>query len=139
MSFGSFEQNHAQTIAEINTTPLIDVLLVLLVVFLVTLPLTAAVIPVDLPKAAAPSVSTEPRAMVQITVDRDGRLFWEDKAVSLTEIEQRFLTMAKNNQPQLRLRVDADARFETVAQLLSLANRHHISHVGFATVLPKKQ
>ena len=135
MSFGSFDHEQSQrAVAEINTVPLIDVLLVLLVVFLVTLPLASAMIPVDLPEVegvAAPVTS----AVLEVTIDRNGQIFYEDQPISLQDVEALFL-IAEREKQQVRLRVDARTQFEEVAQLLSIANKHQISYIGFVTVMP---
>ena len=135
MSFGTFDHEKTQqTIAEINTTPLIDVLLVLLVVFLVTLPLASAVIPVDLPQVEGETAPVN-KAVLEITVDSTGRLFYQDQPINLQAAENLFLKADQEKQ-QIRLRVDAKTQFETVAELLSIANKHHISYIGFVTVMP---
>jgi biopolymer transport protein ExbD len=136
MSFGTFDHEHSQqTIAEINTTPLIDVLLVLLVVFLVTLPLTSTMIPVDLPRAEG-DVAPVTSAVLEITVDQKGQIFYKDQPIRLADVETLFVT-AEQEKQQLRLRVDARTQFEEVAQLLSIANKHQISYIGFVTVMPE--
>ena len=136
MSFGAFDQHRSPAIAEINMTPLVDVLLVLLVIFLVTLPLTSSMIPVNLPRVAAESGSATAQAF-EVTVNQQGQLFLGDRLVSLSEIEQQF-SMADAQKRPLKLRVDSRAEFNQVAQLLGLANRYHITQVGFVTLIPRK-
>lgn len=133
MSFGSFDQDRTPPIAEINTTPLIDVLLVLLVVFLVTLPLTSTIVPVDLPKVSGQTATVSDKVL-EITVNREGKLFLSDRLILVNEVDQLFSSVEKNGQT-IRLRVDARAEFDQVAELLSLANQHHITRISFVTLV----
>jgi len=137
MSFGAFEQNQTQMIAEINTTPLIDVLLVLLVVFLVTLPLTTMRVPVVLPQ-----VVSEPAPLTKqiqhIVIDAEGKIFWDTQPVSLADLEQRFVALERTPVP-LRLHVDAQTTFEIVAKVLASANTHHLTRIEFVTMPPSSR
>ena len=138
MSFGSFEQpGSQQAIAEINTTPLIDVLLVLLVVFLVTLPLASSVIPVTLPEVSDSQTSQVTSKTLDVTIDHQGRLFYQDQQISLSEVGDLFLS-AQTRKMRVRFRVDARAEFDHIAQLLALASKHNIHNISFVTIHHEK-
>lgn len=134
MNFGSYDTQQADVIAEINTTPLIDVLLVLLVVFLVTLPLATMSVPVNLPKAKASPTALAAEAQ-NIAISANGKIFWGDSPVDTTELDARFAGLEGTETP-IRLQIDAQVPFESVAQVLAMANRHRLTRIEFITQSP---
>ncbi len=130
MSFKAFEKDdfHAQN-AEINTTPLVDVMLVLMVIFLVTAPVLEQAISLQLPKTASVSIMEVKNISVSIT--KDGQYHWNSEVISKEVLSQKLFEM-KNSKDQILIRADADVKYSTVAFLLTEASRLGISNVGFA-------
>jgi len=116
---------------EMNTTPLIDVMLVLIIMLIVTLPVMTHAVKLDMPRPdnAPPPIQPE---MVTIKIDYDGTILWNDTAVpNLATLERYFKVEAqKVPQPQVAIRPDARARYDTVAQVLASAQRNRIEKMG---------
>ena len=140
MAFASLDSGNddAEPLAEINMVPLIDVMLVLLIIFMVTAPLLTHAVKVDLPKAASTASEPRPEA-IELSIDRDGQVFWNGKPVDATDLEARLGETAANtvssagNTPELRLRADRQTPYEKVAQVMSAASRHGLTRLGFVT------
>jgi biopolymer transport protein ExbD len=134
MSFGGFDQARAQQpMSEINVTPLVDVMLVLLVIFIITAPLLASAIKLNLPDAKAPAIEQK-NAVITLSIKPSGELFWNDEPLARSDIDQRMKQLAaKTPDAQVRLRVDKAAQFDVVAQVLSAAQMSGLSKVGFVT------
>jgi len=136
MTFGRFRQGADlfEPMAEINVTPLVDVTLVLLVVFIIAAPLLTYAIKLDLPAAQAAPAGPAPAA-IDVSIDASGTLFWNGTAVDAHGLEVRLKQAAGAfPQPELHLRADRAARYEVVAQLMSAAQRAGIQHIGFITL-----
>lgn len=135
MSFGSFDESSSgQPMAEINTTPLVDVMLVLLVIFIITAPLFHQAVAIDLPQVAATKIEDKP-LVIQLALDADGQLFWNGEAVSREALDQRFAAAA-TGQPELHLRADRGVRYEKVADVMAAAQRTNIVKIAFVTQPP---
>ncbi len=134
MSFGGFDQARTQQpMSEINVTPLVDVMLVLLVIFIITAPLLASAIKLNLPNAKAPAVEQK-NTVITLSIKPGGELFWNDEPLARSDIDQRMKQLAaKTPDAQVRLRVDKAAQFDVVAQVLSAAQMSGLSKVGFVT------
>jgi biopolymer transport protein TolR len=116
-------------IAEINVTPLVDVMLVLLVVFMVTAPLLTVGVPVDLPQTAAPPIN-EPKEPTVITVNKDGQLFIQESEVPIDTLVSRLQAITGSNPDAvLYVRGDKDINYGRVLEVMSL-----ISNAGFRKV-----
>jgi biopolymer transport protein ExbD len=117
---------------DINTTPLIDVMLVLLIMFIITLPVMTHAVKLDMPQtrdAPPPSVVIEP---IRLDVDWDGTIIWNGSVVQLGVLEGYFRQEAsKNPQPELHVRPDRRADYDTVAKVLALAQRNGMQRIGF--------
>jgi biopolymer transport protein ExbD len=135
MSFGGFQNNsNSAPMAEINTTPLVDVMLVLLVIFIITAPLMTSAIRVDLPNAPAQPVQAKPET-IQIGIDGKGQYFWNQEPVEFAELKKRLeQSSAKTPQPELHLRADKITHYEAVAQVLGTAQQLGLSKIGFVTL-----
>ena len=118
----------------INTTPLVDIMLVLLIIFLVTIPVIIKSVQITLPVASNIVTVTKPENIV-IAVDRDGNFYWNDAPVASTaELFEMLKTEAvKVPQPEIHIRGDVDARFENVGRVLITLQRSAILKVGFIT------
>jgi len=136
MAFGGFDSRNGpmQPMAEINTTPLVDVMLVLLVVFIITAPLLTHAIRLDLPSAKAPTANERP-VTVTVSIDADGRLFWNDAPVADADALRERLAEAAtaDPQPELHLRADRQVRYQTLAEVMSAAQEAGIGRIGFVT------
>jgi biopolymer transport protein ExbD len=135
MAFGSFDSgSNTQPMAEINTTPLVDVMLVLLVIFIITAPLLTHAIRLDLPNAQAPASSEQPQT-ITLSIDPAGALFWNNEAVAdLDALGERFRqAAAQQPQPELHLRADRDTRYQRIAEVMSGAQQAGIAKLGFVT------
>jgi biopolymer transport protein ExbD len=133
MAFGGFQQEgHAAPMSEINTTPLVDVMLVLLIIFIVTAPLMTQAIRIDLPQSAA--VSQEKPETVTLALDADGRLYWNDTAIEEGELLARIDAAAQRRpQPELHLRADRETRYQKIAEIMGAAREAGIEKLGFVT------
>ena len=132
MAFGSFEDGGpGQPMAEINTTPLVDVMLVLLVIFIITAPLFHQAVPIDLPQVSATKIEDKPE-VIQLAVDADGAIFWNGEAIPRDALDGR-LTAAAGGQPELHLRADRKVIYEKVADVMAAAQRAGVSKIAFVT------
>jgi biopolymer transport protein ExbD len=117
---------------EINTTPLIDVMLVLLIMFIITLPVMTHAVKLDMPQSRQsqpPPVVIEP---IQLEVDWDGTVIWNGTPVQLGALEGYFrVEAAKNPQPEVHVRPNRRANYDTVAKVLALAQRNGMQRIGF--------
>lgn len=117
---------------DMNTTPLIDVMLVLLIMFIITLPVMTNSINLDLP--VAPDGEAPKRETVNLGIDYDGTILWNGTVVeNLAQLEQYFRAEAgKATQPELHVRPDKRAKYDHVAQVLGMAQRTGLQYIGFA-------
>lgn len=141
MSFGGFNDNNQPApMAEINVTPMVDVMLVLLVIFILAAPLFTQAIKLDLPAASATAVQPD-ATTINIAVNADGTIFWNQQAVTQAELDARLTSAAAAatsaaTQPQLQLRADKNTRYEVIAQIMSAAQSKGLSKLGFVTQAP---
>ncbi|HEY5338638.1 MAG TPA: biopolymer transporter ExbD [Rhizomicrobium sp.] len=117
-----------------NTTPLVDVMLVLLIIFLITIPVVLKQVHVELPNAKNIATTTKPENIV-LTVDRDGNVYWDNVADTdnndiIARLEQKAVVKP---QPEVHIRADKDARFQDVGRLVYDIQRSGIQKVGFLT------
>ena len=117
---------------DINTTPLIDVMLVLLIMFIITLPVLTHAVKLDMPQARATppdQIQTQP---IRVDIDWDGTVLWDGNVVTLDQLEAYFRTEAtRNPQPELHVRPDRRAAYDTVAKVLAIAQRNGMKRIGF--------
>jgi biopolymer transport protein ExbD len=132
MAFGSFDEaGVSQPMAEINTTPLVDVMLVLLVIFIITAPLFHQAVPIDLPQVSSTKLEDKPM-VIQLAIDIDGRIFWNGEVIHRDALESRFAA-ASARQPELHLRADRKVAYEKVADVMAAAQRSNIAKIAFLT------
>ena len=134
----SFEANDNadEVMSEINMTPLVDVMLVLLVIFIITLPVIQHAVKVDLPRASSTRNATPPDNL-QLSIDAQGQFFFGKQAIDATGLQIRLQTEAsKDPQPQLFIRGDKRVPYEFVAQAMSTAQRAGMQRIGFVTTQP---
>lgn len=128
------EGGEDQAISAINTTPLVDVMLVLLIIFLITIPVITQTVKVDLPKAANIPTQTKPEN-ITVAIDARGDIFWNQSRVAS---DQALLDLVKsiavlNPQPEIHIRGDSQSRFADVGRAIYLIQRGGIVKVGFIT------
>jgi biopolymer transport protein ExbD len=134
MSFGRLEKAAGhQPMSDINVTPLVDVMLVLLVIFIVATPLMASRLALDLPQAAAPvAAAAEPAVSVTIALDAQGKTYWGDEAIDPASLPQRLQQAAQRDPAtEVQLRADTSVPYGRVVQLIAQAQQAGLSRIGF--------
>jgi biopolymer transport protein ExbD len=128
-----------QAVSAINTTPLVDVMLVLLIIFLITIPTVNYSVAVALPKERNEVREAKPEDIV-ITVDRQGAIYWFDARVKGTEaLVDRLKKVARMDpQPEIHIRGDAQSEYESVGRIIYACQRAGIVKIGFITEPPPK-
>ncbi|HAV73995.1 MAG: biopolymer transporter ExbD [Gammaproteobacteria bacterium] len=131
MSFNSYDDQ--QEMSEINMTPLVDVMLVLLIIFIITVPVITHSVKVDLPQASQQPTEVKPD-VVTLTVQRDGSLMWNDETLTFENLELRLQAVAQQEkQPELRIQGDKAVEYEKVVQVMAAAQRAGVEKLGFMT------
>lgn len=133
----SSAQAEDEVVSTINTTPLVDVMLVMLIIFLITIPVAIQAIPVELPKESNQPTQTKPENIV-IAVNRDGEIFWGmQKVRDNQDLLNRLKDIAvQKPQPEIHVRGDHQARYESVGRVVFACQRAGILKVGFITEPP---
>jgi biopolymer transport protein ExbD len=133
MSFGGGFDEEGEVMSEINMTPLVDVMLVLLIIFIITVPVITHSVKVDLPRADNTPNLIKPDT-VNLAVDADGTLHWNKSVVSSGELDQRLVAAAqKEPQPEIHIRGDRKANYEEVLKVMAAVQRAGILKLGFVT------
>jgi biopolymer transport protein ExbD/biopolymer transport protein TolR len=134
LAFGRLERRSgAQPMSDINMTPLIDVMLVLLVIFMITAPLMSTSLKLDLPKAEG-AKPTDAQQFVTLAIDTQGRFFWGDEPVSADTLRLRVREAAvRNPTTEVQLRADKTVPYGRVAELIGLVQEGGLNRVGFVT------
>ena len=130
MNVGSTSDDAAMV--DINTTPLIDVMLVLLIMFIITIPVMTHAVKLDMPRPTnAPPPPVQPE-VIDIEIDFDGTIVWNGTAVAGVEVVERYFRVEsqKDPQPELHLRPDRQARYEVVAAVLAASQRAGVTRIG---------
>ena len=137
MAVGPSSGDDDEVISAINTTPLVDVMLVLLIIFLITIPVVTTSIPVALPKERVEVRETKPDNVI-ISVDKRGGIFWYDSRVSDVEalVTRLKKVSAMKPQPEVQIRGDLSARYDGVGKILYACQRAGITKVAFITEPP---
>ena len=137
-SFGRMERTPGSApMGDINMTPLIDVMLVLLVIFIITAPLMVSAVKVDLPRTSAPAVTEAAALTLAVAIDKDGTVYVRDQALTGTALEQALRAAAQNPDTEVQLRADRAVPYGHVVEFMALANRAGLSRVGFVAQAPK--
>lgn len=132
MSFGRLERSPGpQPMSDINVTPLVDVMMVLVVIFIITAPLLASTIALDLPKAQGAKSTENPR-FVTLVVDKSGQAFLNDKPLPLDELAHRLTQTAERNpDTEVQLRADETVPYGKVVEVMGLVQKAGLSRIGF--------
>ena len=134
MAFGRLERTPGTTpMSDINMTPLIDVMLVLLVIFMITAPLMTSSLKLDLPKSDAAQPNDTPQ-FIAVALDRDGRYFVGDEALDAAAFTARVTEAARRNpQTEVQLRADRGVPYGRVAELIGIVQKAGLTRIGFVT------
>ena len=137
MTVGQSEGDEDEVVSAINTTPLVDVMLVLLIIFLITIPVVTTSIPVRLPKETNEVRETKPENIV-LSVDVKGGIYWNDLKIANTNalIDRLKKIAVLVPQPEVQIRGDGDAKYDSVGRIVYACQRAGIAKVGFITEPP---
>ena len=124
-------QAHNQRMSEINTTPLVDVMLVLLVIFIITAPLLTHAVKIDLPQATSQPLPEKPE-VISLAIDATGKMYWNDAPLVQGELKQKLQQAAdRKPQPELQIRADKETRYQILATIMADALNVGITKLGF--------
>jgi biopolymer transport protein ExbD len=139
MNVGPSEGGEDEAISAINTTPLVDVMLVLLIIFLITIPVVTHTVPLELPKERNQPRQTKPET-INISVNRDGDVYWNQQLMpDMEALTERLKQVSvKVPQPEVQIRGDQKVRYEFVGKVIFACERAGIVHVGFITEPPAR-
>ncbi len=134
MSVGPADSSEDAPMADINTTPLVDIMLVLLIIFLITVPVIQQTVAVELPKAANIPTQTKPEN-IGISVDAEGNVYWNSMAVKDRRqlLDLIVKEAVKVPQPEVHIRADINTRYEAVGKVIYALQQGSIQKVGFIT------
>ncbi len=122
-----------QVLSDINTTPLVDVMLVMLIIFLITIPIITKVVPVALPTARNIPTQTKPEN-ITVSITSDGKVYWQGAEVDRTQLLNLVVASARQvPQPEIHLRADRQARYEAVGRVIFVIQQGGVAKVGFLT------
>ena len=131
MSFGGFEKQNNAPMAEINTTPLVDVMLVLLIIFIVTAPLITNNVSVNLPKTKSTASPQKP-TVVKVGLNEKGQMFWNGTEISKADLATLFSDVARDKpDTELQLEADKNSRYEEITEIMVEAQKAGITKLGF--------
>jgi biopolymer transport protein ExbD len=139
MSIGGGDGDDDEVVSSINTTPLVDVMLVLLIIFLITVPVVTQTAPVSLPKETNIARVTKPEN-IEISVTKDGDVFWNAQAVADNNalVERLKKVSVLTPQPEIHIRGDEKSRYESVGRVVFACQRAGIQKISFVTEPPPR-
>jgi biopolymer transport protein ExbD len=133
MAMGSLSGSDDEFNPEINTTPLVDVMLVLLIIFIITIPVMNHSVKIDLPQASNQPNDAKPKH-ISLAIDAEGRMLWNSELIDMVQLDVRITVAAANKpQPELHLRVERTTAYEKVAQVMTAAQSGGLNKIGFLT------
>ena len=139
MTFGQFHTPRESSsrpltsMADINVTPMVDVMLVLLVIFIIAAPFMTHAVKLDLPQAQS-ETAPEQADTVSISFDADGILYWNNQVLAMMELESKLAVQAKKNkQAEIQLRADKATRYEIIAKVMAAAQSQGMAKISFVT------
>jgi biopolymer transport protein ExbD len=133
MSFGGFSKQNSAPMSEINTTPLVDVMLVLLIIFIITAPLITNSVNINLPSSKSSATPQKPN-IVNVGIDDKERLFWNGQEIDENQLSLMMEDAVKNNSnTELQLQADRNTRYEKITNIMTKADKAGISKMGFVT------
>ena len=139
MNIGSSDGDDDEVVSAINTTPLVDVMLVLLIIFLITIPVVTQTVPMTLPKETNIARQTKPEN-IEISVNKDGDVFWNARLVADNDALFKKLKeiAVLNPQPEIQIRGVEKARYESIGRVVFACQRAAIQKISFVTEPPPK-
>ena len=139
MAVGTGSGGDAEVMVDINTTPLVDVMLVLLIIFLITIPVVIQQVPVNLPKERNVPTQTKPENVV-IAINKEGDVFWNMEYMrdSKALFEKLKTVAVLKPQPEIHIRADEETRYESVGKVVATCQRAAIMKIGFITEPPAR-
>ncbi|MDB5991432.1 MAG: biopolymer transporter ExbD [Herbaspirillum sp.] len=133
MAMGSLSDSDDDFNPEINTTPLVDVMLVLLIIFIMTIPVMNHAIKIDLPRASDQPDVVKPQN-IDLSIDAQGKIYWNKEVIDMNQLDLHIAAEAKKQpQPELHLRAERTTQYEKVAQVMAAAQTGGLSKIGFVT------
>ena len=133
MSMGSLSDSDDDFNPEINTTPLVDVMLVLLIIFIMTIPVMNHAVKIDLPRATNQPDQVKPES-INLSIDAAGKVYWNDEIVDRNTLQLKIAAAAKKEpQPELHLRAERTTEYEKIAQVMAAAQSGGLGKIGFVT------
>jgi len=130
--------SHTAPMSEINTTPLVDVMLVLLVIFIITAPLLTHAVKIDLPQASSQPLPEKPE-VISVSIDSAGKMYWNDQVIVQGELKTKLQEIAvKKPQPELNIRADKETRYQVLAEVMADAQNVGITKLGFVSEPARK-
>lgn len=134
MAFGRFQTtDKPTTLSEMNITPMVDVMLVLLIIFMVAAPVITQSLRINLPASSGITVRPE-LPVIHIAINHQGQLFWNNQPVLFTELSTKFTQIdTTDHQPELQLYADKSTRYEMITDIMSIAQSHGVSNIAFVT------
>ncbi|MGO4327928.1 ExbD/TolR family protein [Cupriavidus sp. 2TAF22] len=133
MAFGTLDGDDDEVMSEINMTPLVDVMLVLLIIFIITIPVINHAVKIDLPRATNTPNDPKPQS-INLSIDAAGKVFWNQVEVDEAALDANISEAAQQQpQPELHLRADRDVRYERVAEVMAAAQHGGLGKIGFIT------
>jgi biopolymer transport protein TolR len=141
MAFGRFERTPGETpMSDINVTPLVDVMMVLLVIFIITAPLMVSALKLDLPQTEGAQASSAPPRFIKLSLDAKGKVYLDDQAVTLHELKRNLnaqvtkaLAVDHGELPEVQLRADERVPYGKVVDVMGLAQQAGLNRIGFVT------
>ena len=139
MTVGAGAEEESEVMSAINTTPLVDVMVVLLIIFLITIPVVIQQVPMELPKERNVVTQTKPEN-ITISINKDGDMFWGMEYVPNTAalFNKLKLVAVQTPQPEIHVRADENARYEFVGRVVATCQRASILKIGFITEPPAR-
>jgi biopolymer transport protein ExbD len=132
MAFGT-QDDADEVMNEINMTPLVDVMLVLLIIFIITVPVMKHAVNIDLPRASSQPQESKPET-IRLSVDAAGQYYWNEAPLAEADLAPQLqAAAARQPQPELHIRGDKAVRYERVAQAMAAAQRSGVRKIGFIT------
>ena len=132
MAFGTQDESD-EVMNEINMTPLVDVMLVLLIIFIITVPVMKHAVNIDLPRATSQPQDSQPQT-IRLSVDAAGRYYWNEAPLAASDLAPQLqAAAARQPQPELHIRADKAVRYERVVQVMAAAQQAGLRKIGFIT------
>lgn len=133
MGMGSLSDTDDDFNPEINTTPLVDVMLVLLIIFIITIPVISHSIKIDLPRATNQHDEIKPEN-INLSIDAQGLMYWNNETIDAAQMNARIAEASKKTpQPELHIRAERTTQYEKIVEIMAAAQSGGLSKIGFIT------